>query len=132
VFDLGCPANALQLHHIDRRTKAVLGCGRRLIYVESCESRGLRRECTWMLDTPSYVQQTWPQLQPSLTLTQAAAAGPAGVAPPPSPSNGDRPIRTGLDGPTQSIIPTRNERRRPVQTELFDDEDTARILEHRR
>ena len=60
MFDLGCPAQGLELYHVDRRTKAVVGCGRRLVYVESCESFGTKRECTWMLDSPIFAQSAWP------------------------------------------------------------------------
>ena len=135
VFDLGCPAQGLQLHHVDRRTKVVVGCGRRLVYVESCETHGLNKECTWMLDSPVYAQTSWPEV-PTVPVAVAPASVPhptvvLAPAPPPAPEEG-RPIRTDLDGREQTVIPPRRDARRPVRTDLFDDEDQARILEHRR
>lgn len=68
VFDLGCPSYQLRLHHIDQRTKVVVGCGRRLIYVHSCDRQGpAGGACTWLLDTPSFTAAEWPQHQAAST-----------------------------------------------------------------
>lgn len=164
VFDLGCPAQSLQLYHVDRRTKVVAGCGRRLVYVESCDRYGSRRECSWLLDSPVFAQSAWPVFAQSAWPVFAQSAWPvhapgawpqgmpapvpgapspavpvAGADPRPpleasSPSDRveGRPIRTDLDGPEQSVIPSRVDTQRPVRTDLFDAKDQASILEHRR
>lgn len=50
TFDLDCPPTWMRLHEIDTRTKGVEGCGRRLAYIEVCESRRSVAVCTWVLD----------------------------------------------------------------------------------
>lgn len=140
MFDLGCPAQGLELYHVDRRTKAVVGCGRRLVYVESCESFGTKRECTWMLDSPIFAQSAWPGTMATPGSGPVAAAPttplPSAAHPPVPVAPADhvegRPIRTDLDGTEQSVIGGRRDARRPVRTDLFDREDQARVLEHRR
>jgi hypothetical protein len=146
VFDLGCPAQALQLHHLDDRSKAVAGCGRRLIYVEDCQRHGMSQSCTWMLDTPTLAQQAWPHAQPAAQPHPAALAVPVAARPTPQPSRElghgaaampvrGRPIRTDLDSPSQGVIvvPHRSgAASRPVQTDLFDPDDKRDVLEHRR
>ena len=47
-FELGCPASALELVRIDDATGGVVGCGRRVVYVEKCEDR-----CRWAFDRES-------------------------------------------------------------------------------
>jgi hypothetical protein len=59
VFDLGCAGEQLYVVHIDERTKAVSGCGRRLVYLEDCD-RGAGNVCSWKLDTPMPGQASWP------------------------------------------------------------------------
>lgn len=61
VYDLGCATQQLQLYHIDGRTKAMAGCGRRLVYVEHCDPSLGRDGCSWVLDTPTFSQAQWPQ-----------------------------------------------------------------------
>ena len=141
MFDLGCPPEGLQLHHVDRRTKVVAGCGRRLVYVESCESHGTKKDCTWMVDSPIFAQSTWPQ---TMSVPVAApVAAPAVAAPPirrpppvvaasPDDHVEGRPIRTDLAGTEQSVIPSRRDARRPVRTDLFDQDDQVNVLQHRR
>lgn len=140
VFDLGCPVQALQLHHLDDRSKAVAGCGRRLIYVEDCQTHGMAQACTWLLDTPTIAQQTWPHAQPppaAAPVARAPAAPPSyHPSPPaaPTPVLG-RPIRTDLDSSSQGAIavPHRSgSEARPVQTDLFDTDDERDMLKHRR
>ena len=92
VFDLGCPHHQLMLYHIDGRTKAVAGCGRRLVYVQSCQRIRGQHECTWVLNTPTFAQTQWPAHQRS-------------THPPGYVFVGER--RTDAQG-------------RPVATELFD------------
>jgi hypothetical protein len=59
LFDMGCPPQQLMLYHIDGRTKAVAGCGRRLVYLERCDS-GAGDICSWEIDSPSLGQDAWP------------------------------------------------------------------------
>jgi hypothetical protein len=47
AFELGCPPEQLELIRIDQTTGGVIGCGRRVVYVESC--RGSQR-CSWSFD----------------------------------------------------------------------------------
>jgi len=56
AFDLGCTPESLAVYNIDGRTKGVYGCGRRLAYVERCESVHGEPICTWMLDSPASSQ----------------------------------------------------------------------------
>lgn len=90
VFDLGCPHHQLMLYHIDGRTKAVLGCGRRLVYVQSCQRIRGEHECTWVLNTPTFAQTQWPAYQRS-----AQPRGYVFVREPPADTQG-RPVATEL------------------------------------
>jgi hypothetical protein len=54
AFELECPAEQLEIVEIDTRTRGVSGCGRRAVYVETCERFGQYNEfgkCTWTLDS---------------------------------------------------------------------------------
>ncbi|MEZ4443866.1 MAG: hypothetical protein R3B72_32635 [Polyangiaceae bacterium] len=115
VFDLGCDARQIALYVIDDRTRAVAGCGRRLLYVEDCEANGSTLACTWKLDTPSFAQQAWPQAPPAPPTVHT----PSPVAARPT----RRDIRETLDD-----VPPGT--RRPTPTELFDD-DRPGVLDHR-
>ena len=75
AFDLGCGQEQLRLYNFDDRTKGVSGCGRRLTYVRSCEINNGVNSCTWMLDTPTRGQQSWPAQAPA-SVGAAAAADP--------------------------------------------------------
>ena len=82
-YDLGCPSEQLQRYALDGRTHVVIGCGRRLVYVERCDASLERDACSWLLDTPSFQQTQWPQ--------QAAATQAPRYRPPPprqSPAQG--------------------------------------------
>jgi hypothetical protein len=59
-FELGCPAEELELVQLDRSTGGVIGCGRRVVYVESCSSGP---SCTWSFDreAPAIGWGAWPQ-----------------------------------------------------------------------
>lgn len=64
VFDLGCPAESVRVQRTGARTQAVVGCGRRLVYVERCDPALPHDEaCGWQLDTPSFAEIAWPQHQ---------------------------------------------------------------------
>jgi len=52
AFDLSCPPQYLQVYHLHGRIKGVFGCGRRLTYVQSCDSPFSGGSCLWLLDTP--------------------------------------------------------------------------------
>lgn len=43
-----CPAQEMRLYHLAQNTKGVWGCGKRLTYVEVCDSQF----CAWQLDSP--------------------------------------------------------------------------------
>jgi hypothetical protein len=45
AFELGCPASSLELVRIDESTGGVMGCGRRVVYIERCDDR-----CRWSFD----------------------------------------------------------------------------------
>ncbi|MBW2536999.1 MAG: hypothetical protein JRI55_36270 [Deltaproteobacteria bacterium] len=70
AFDLACPQQMVSLHYIDPRTRGVVGCGRRLAYLESCDDAGAEAVCTWQRDGQP----------PDATAAVAAATMPAGVA----------------------------------------------------
>jgi hypothetical protein len=54
-IDLACPAPHLRHYDIDERARLVQGCGKQVVYVESCDPiRGAYR-CTWLADSPSFV-----------------------------------------------------------------------------
>jgi hypothetical protein len=80
VFDLGCPGYQLSVYHVDSRTKAVTGCGRRLLYVESCQDIRGAQACTWVMNTPTFVQTQWPGLltpQPTTVVVQQQLPAPS-------------------------------------------------------
>jgi hypothetical protein len=56
AFDLGCAPEMLQVYELDRRARGVWGCGRRLAYVERCESTHGEVMCSWLLDFPGLPQ----------------------------------------------------------------------------
>lgn len=58
-LDSGCRPDQLVLLHVDTRTKALEGCGGRLIYVESCEHIRGEHSCTWVLDNASAATGGW-------------------------------------------------------------------------
>src|SRR5512137_1862109 len=73
VIDLACPNELLWLYHVDSRTKAVTGCGRRLLYVESCQDVRGEQACTWVMNSPTLMQSMWPSLlapQPTTVIVQ--------------------------------------------------------------
>ena len=98
VFDLACPAQSLALYHIDERTKAVMGCGKQLVYVERCD-QGAGNTCSWELDSPSLAQGQWPQPAPATS----PPPQPAVTASAPQP----RTIPTELFGTSREAVPAR-------------------------
>jgi hypothetical protein len=85
-FDLSCPAETLRYKRIDGRTQGVLGCGKRAIYVESCDGprSTIATDCTWVIN--GGIELTEPPPAP-------AAAPPAGApALGPMPSNAATPL----------------------------------------
>lgn len=82
AIDLGCAPHGLQHFALDTRTTIVRGCGRQLVYVESCESARGRHHCTWLADSP-----TLPPA-PAPPVLAAAPCLPSNSLPPNSvPSN---------------------------------------------
>lgn len=69
-FDFQCPTDQLRYTEIDNRSYGVSGCGRRAMYIETCQGEGWMRECTWVLN--GAVESYAPAPQP------AAASGPPG------------------------------------------------------
>jgi hypothetical protein len=157
IFDLGCPAQQVQIYHLDNRSKVVMGCGRRLVYVEDCFDHGAKRECTWVNDTPSFAQQAWPQTYNAQMAvrgrtprfgterairTQLFPAGqepsvaqPAAPleSPPATTAPRGRVFRTDLyrNGTERTDPKARTPRR--VRTELYDEDPTEQpdVLEYR-
>ena len=53
-IDLACPGSQLRHFELDSRARLVQGCGKQVVYVESCDPiRGAYR-CTWLADSPSF------------------------------------------------------------------------------
>ena len=50
TFDLECPAPQVQVQDLGVRQRGVLGCGRRLSYVEVCEQRVDGNHCAWVIN----------------------------------------------------------------------------------
>src|SRR5688572_16495703 len=65
AFDLNCPQDKIQITEIDVRTRGVTGCGKRVVYVESCDAprESAAATCTWVLNSDS--QSSGPILSPS-------------------------------------------------------------------
>ncbi len=104
VFDLGCPNDQLLLYHLDNTTKAVAGCGRRLVYVESCGASSASN-CSWRLDTPTFAQVQWPQNYSSRPVLQVIPAPAA--APPPPPHGYPKELFSPGEQPPRSSSPSR-------------------------
>lgn len=52
-FDLNCPAAKIAVVKLDKRTRGVRGCGKRVTYVEHCRAcaNGYPAcDCTWVLN----------------------------------------------------------------------------------
>lgn len=127
TFDLGCPGGQLWLYHIDSRTKAVTGCGQRLVYLEQCDS--LAGACSWKIDTPAlgHAQGQRPFPHPV-----GARGGATGWLP--LPGAGGHPYPYGASSPHGVPIPGQGRRThsvaneprgRTIRTELYG-EDRAR------
>lgn len=98
-LDSGCAPSQLVLLHVDKRTKALEGCGQRLIYVESCEQIRGEYACTWVLNNPTYTRSQWqapgqegggagqPGMSSPVYRRPAATSFPPDVIPPPPVSN---------------------------------------------
>jgi hypothetical protein len=79
-FDLACPATELRLYHFGEGAKGVAGCGRRVTYVERCQTEA----CAWVLDSPAGDQLAWPTTpQPVAVQPAWPRPGQAPAAPPP-------------------------------------------------
>jgi hypothetical protein len=144
-YDLGCAPFALGIYPLDARTRLVTGCGRRLVYVEDCESIRGEATCTWKLDTPSFAQTQWPQwvtgpapttvvmmspaasgrvVATNLFDGGAASAAAAECAPPPptkGPSSASPPPPPPSAGPTPPPPSARGQAGgREIPVDLFD------------
>src|SRR5687768_15820840 len=100
VYDLGCPAQQLGVQHVDARTKVVMGCNRRLVYVEDCAAMSGTILCSWRVDTPSFAQQSWPtNYQSQLWFLEQTRPGAPPAAAPAAAAQGGRPFHTELFEP---------------------------------
>lgn len=54
TFDLECPEPEVQVHDLGARVRGVVGCGRRLSYVEVCETRPDGTHCAWVINAPAW------------------------------------------------------------------------------
>jgi hypothetical protein len=78
AFELGCAPEALVLVRIDESTGGVAGCGRRVVYVESCREG---RSCRWTYDREAPPPATGGWSQPP-----SVATSPPRPSPYPGPS----------------------------------------------
>ncbi len=51
AFDMNCPEHKLQITEIDDKTRGVMGCDKQATYIEQCEGKRARKECTWKKDS---------------------------------------------------------------------------------
>jgi len=67
AFELGCPGSALELVRIDESTGGVIGCGRRVVYIEKCDDR-----CRWSFDreAPHPTWGGWATASPMMRPTE--------------------------------------------------------------
>jgi hypothetical protein len=113
----------------------MMGCGRRLVYVERCDAgMGSDNACAWVLDTPSFVQGQWPQgIEAQMALAQQwAASRPPSWPAPAAPTEGrvaqgdagrdPLAVPTAIPVPPPTMAPPRSRR---VHVDLFDDAKTA-------
>lgn len=87
-LDMSCPSPMLRHYALDRRTEVVQGCGRQLVYVDSCQRIGGEDRCTWLLDSP-WVLAPQVVVAPPASASSPIAAGRAPAsrpAPPPAES----------------------------------------------
>jgi len=132
TFDLGCPGGQLWLYHIDSRTKAVRGCGQRLVYLEHCDT--VAGACSWKIDTPALLlaQGQPPMGQPvpgtagwlpvpgsGATTGQGSATAPGADQP------RGRAIPTELYGSQRARTAAQPPDSRQAPTELFGDAAAA-------
>ncbi len=111
TFDLGCPGGQLWLYHIDSRTKAVAGCGQRLVYLEQCDA--LAGACSWTIDTPNALHAQGPRPVSKPAAAQHSSANHVTEKP------RGRTIRTGLYGEDRARTAAKPPEPRQTPTELF-------------
>jgi hypothetical protein len=93
-FDLACPAEQTRYVQVDERSWGATGCGRRAVYVESCDgvTTSPNTKCTWVLNG-SVVQEAVvaapPAPAPAAATATATATAPASVVDDETP-----PVRT--------------------------------------
>jgi hypothetical protein len=86
-FDLSCPSGTLHYKRIDDRTQGVLGCGKRAIYIESCDGPRDRvaTGCTWVINGTI-------EVEPEASSVPAAVPAPAAPELGAMPSNAATPL----------------------------------------
>lgn len=91
-LDMSCPGHLLRHYPLDRRTEVVQGCGRQMIYVDSCQRISGEHRCTWMLDSPWVVspQVVVAPAGPRSTTAPTRTMAPSPPAPPPSSADPSR------------------------------------------
>lgn len=108
TYDLACPPYSLTMRQLDERTRMVMGCGRRLLYVEDCQAIRGRTACTWKLDTASFEQTQWPHTaaKPAPATVVIMPQPVASHAPPTDASEGvTAPPPPPVAGPAASLPP---------------------------
>jgi hypothetical protein len=108
TFDLECPQPQVQIHDLGDRVRGVVGCDRRLSYVEVCETRPDGTHCAWVINAPAWAYGppldkrpptpagTWLYTTPPPS-PHAPPGHPPGVQPPgqpPPPGPGAPPPQT--------------------------------------
>ncbi len=120
AFDFGCPGGQLWLYHIDSRTKAVTGCGQRLVYLEHCDA--LANICSWTIDTPTIAQARWNQQEATPpwagTLTGWPPRTGSAGRPHSQPLGARPPSGTAAGAATAGSAPT-EPRGRVIRTDLY-------------
>ncbi len=78
----------MRYKRIDGRTQGVLGCGKRAIYVESCDGprNNMATDCTWVIN--GGIEPTEPAAVPTPAARPPAAPSTLG----PMPSNAVTPL----------------------------------------
>lgn len=95
-IDLACPAPQIRHFDLDHRARLVQGCGKQVVYVESCEPIRGDFRCTWLADSPALSAGPVSFVIPAVpagwgTAAAEPATPPAPDAPRDPPSLGELP-----------------------------------------
>jgi hypothetical protein len=100
TFDLECPSPQVQVHELGDRVRGVTGCGRRLAYVEVCETRPDGTHCAWVINAPA-----WAYGPPAHKRPPTPAGTWYYTNPPPQPPGAPRPPAPGAPPPSAGPPP---------------------------